>query len=251
MKKKLTAVALIVCMIAIMLVGATMAYFTDETQTEENTFTMGKVDIELSEPEWDIAKNKLMPGTEIAKDPTITVAKDSEDCWVFMKVEMNKFNSWLRLVAIQNDSENMNLVDYNNGCKCEDCQGHLNGEGMSTFVYGGAYKDAIDEWFADVDHDAWKIMNFDEVLDTIIKSVSDSSIQVVAPIFGYKTVMSAEEEATLFTSVTMPASVTSEQLADSRFNTEKADWKMNITGYAVQSENVVDLDAAYTAIFGE
>ena len=40
MKKKLTAVALIVCMIAIMLVGATMAYFTDNEEAT-NTFTVG------------------------------------------------------------------------------------------------------------------------------------------------------------------------------------------------------------------
>ena len=43
MKKKLTAVALIVCMIAIMLVGATMAYFTDETEVKENVFTVGNI----------------------------------------------------------------------------------------------------------------------------------------------------------------------------------------------------------------
>ena len=48
MKKKLTAVALIICMIAIMLVGATMAYFTDEAEAT-NTFTVGNVKIELLE----------------------------------------------------------------------------------------------------------------------------------------------------------------------------------------------------------
>ena len=47
MKKKLTAVALVVCMLAIMLVGASLAYFTD-TDEATNTFTMGKVDIELT-----------------------------------------------------------------------------------------------------------------------------------------------------------------------------------------------------------
>lgn len=48
MKKKLTAVALVVCMLAIMLVGASLAYFTDKDQ-EVNTFTVGNVKIDLIE----------------------------------------------------------------------------------------------------------------------------------------------------------------------------------------------------------
>ena len=48
MKKKLTAVALVVCMLAIMLVGASLAYFTDKDE-EVNTFTVGNVKIDLIE----------------------------------------------------------------------------------------------------------------------------------------------------------------------------------------------------------
>ena len=92
-------------------------------------------------------------------------------------------------------------------------------------------------------------MNWDEVLTTLEASWTDSSIKVVNPIFGYKTVLTAKDEVTLFTSVTMPASVTSEQLADSRFNTDKADWKMSITAYAIQAENVPTLADAYAAMF--
>ena len=50
MKKKLTAVALVVCMLAIMLVGASLAYFTD-TDEATNTFTAGGVKIDLIEQE--------------------------------------------------------------------------------------------------------------------------------------------------------------------------------------------------------
>ena len=48
MKKKLTAVALVVCMLAIMLVGASLAYFTDKDEAT-NTFTAGSVKIDLIE----------------------------------------------------------------------------------------------------------------------------------------------------------------------------------------------------------
>lgn len=44
MKKKLTAIFLCVALVAIAIVGASLAYFTD-TKTATNTFTMGDVKI--------------------------------------------------------------------------------------------------------------------------------------------------------------------------------------------------------------
>ena len=48
MKKKLLAIVLCVAMLAIAIVGGTLAYFTD-TDTETNTFTVGNVKIDLIE----------------------------------------------------------------------------------------------------------------------------------------------------------------------------------------------------------
>ena len=53
MKKKLTAVALAVCMLAIMLVGASLAYFTDESDVATNVMTLGNVTIEQYEKDQD------------------------------------------------------------------------------------------------------------------------------------------------------------------------------------------------------
>jgi len=103
MKKKLTAVALIVCMLAIMLVGASLAYFTDTTEAKENTFTMGSVEIELTETKWDaLEKNadgelKVAPGVSYDKDPTITVGKDSEDCYLIATVTISKLEALKKL----------------------------------------------------------------------------------------------------------------------------------------------------------
>ena len=58
MKKKLTAVALVVCMLAIMLVGASLAYFTDKDEAT-NTFVVGNVKIELIEQQR--GENGLVP----------------------------------------------------------------------------------------------------------------------------------------------------------------------------------------------
>ena len=46
------------------------AYFTD-TDTATNTFTVGKVQQELTEPKWNPPTN-ITPGGEFDKDPTIT-----------------------------------------------------------------------------------------------------------------------------------------------------------------------------------
>lgn len=48
MKKKLTAIALIVALLAVAVIGGTLAYFTD-TEKATNTFTVGNVDITLIE----------------------------------------------------------------------------------------------------------------------------------------------------------------------------------------------------------
>ncbi|OUQ23022.1 hypothetical protein B5E80_11185 [Flavonifractor sp. An135] len=91
LKKKILAAGLAVCMAAIMVTGMTLAYFTDSAE-KENTFTVGKVDIELTEPNWDADLNNkdLIPGKTIPKDPTITVASDSETAYTFMKVQLSE-----------------------------------------------------------------------------------------------------------------------------------------------------------------
>lgn len=96
MKKKLVTVCLVACMAVTAVAGGTLAYFTDKTEEKINTFTVGKVDITLTEEAWDApeADHKIMPGKTLAKDPTVTVDGESEAAWVFVEVEIgDKFNS--------------------------------------------------------------------------------------------------------------------------------------------------------------
>lgn len=51
MKKKLTAIFLCVALVAIAIVGASLAYFTD-TDSAQNTFTVGNVKIQLLESQY-------------------------------------------------------------------------------------------------------------------------------------------------------------------------------------------------------
>ena len=78
MKKKITAIFLCVALVAIAVVGASLAYFTD-TKTATNTFTMGDVKIKLDEtnvndPEGDrVTSNEynVYPGAVVTKDPVV------------------------------------------------------------------------------------------------------------------------------------------------------------------------------------
>lgn len=89
-KKKIVSIALAAALAATAIVGSSLAYFTD-TEEKTNTFTVGNVDIELTEPNWDANINKdLIPGKTIPKDPTITVEADSETAYTFMKVEVSE-----------------------------------------------------------------------------------------------------------------------------------------------------------------
>lgn len=89
LKKKLTAAALVVAFGATAVTGATLAYFTDIDQ-KDNVFTVGNVDIELTEPNWVAEGSKdapeAYPGEALAKDPTVTNG-GKNPCFVRIKVE--------------------------------------------------------------------------------------------------------------------------------------------------------------------
>ena len=72
MKKKLTAIFLCVALVAIAIVGASLAYFTD-TDEATNTFTVGNVKIDLIESTYHRAGNDNAGDTSVP-DPTTKAA---------------------------------------------------------------------------------------------------------------------------------------------------------------------------------
>lgn len=108
---KKTSKALLLSLCAVVLVTAsvlgTMAYLTDTTEDVVNTFTVGNVSLGEEglqegldetkvdeygvpvEPEARTTTNeyKLVPGQTYTKDPTVHVANDSEDSYIFVKVQ--------------------------------------------------------------------------------------------------------------------------------------------------------------------
>ena len=88
MKKKIIAVCLIVALAATAVIGGTLAYFTDK-DVAKNTFTVGNVDIELTEPKWTSTGSQdapeVYPGEPLAKDPTVENI-GANPCFVRVKV---------------------------------------------------------------------------------------------------------------------------------------------------------------------
>lgn len=78
--------ALVVVMMLVIgcTIGGTIAWLTAKTDPVVNTFTVGDINITLAETTTNF---KMVPGNTISKDPKVTVLKDSEACWLFVKIE--------------------------------------------------------------------------------------------------------------------------------------------------------------------
>ena len=99
-KKKVLAMVTALALVAVVGIGATLAYFTDKADIQ-NVITMGHVDINLTEnkvekdadgeyvpvgetelTEEGLTFEDVVPGLTVPKNPTITVEEDSENCYV-------------------------------------------------------------------------------------------------------------------------------------------------------------------------
>lgn len=171
---------------ALALVGTsvfgTYMYLTS-TDTVTNTFTVGKVAITLDEADTneygkmlyvkdngDLGTDKtdtvadrvkgneykLIPGHEYLKDPTVHVSSESEDSWLFVKVENGISNIEAdKKIADQMTDEGWSLV------------------GTETNVY--AYKDKVTK------NDNIKVFDgFTLTTDALVKDYANASITITA-----------------------------------------------------------------------
>ena len=255
MKKKITAIALVVCLVAVAIVGGSLAYFTDTTEAKVNQFTVGNVDIDLTEPAWK-GDATLMPGVSFEKDPTITVGEKSQDAYVFLKMDMNKYVSLVNLMGVDAYKNNI---------------GGLSGEypGFTKFVGALASDNAlraavVDRWFTGINHADWKVMNVEEITALVSNVANGQNANKLEIVLGYigsdDDTLSAGKSVTFMTKFGMPATVTASMfngedayyingVSKSNFNTDASKFKMTFTAYAIQAAGLADIDAAYTALF--
>lgn len=85
MNKKIKTSVTAVSMIGVLMIGSAMAYFADG-DTTTNTFTVGKVSMDLRTPNWDPSDvTMITPQEEFAQDPQI-VNDGINDLFAFIEV---------------------------------------------------------------------------------------------------------------------------------------------------------------------
>lgn len=80
--------------------GWTVAWLTSETKSVRNIFTVGSVQVQLTETwnadtdgdgETDSWRGILVPGTVLAKNPVVSVPEDCEDSWIFVCLQESEW----------------------------------------------------------------------------------------------------------------------------------------------------------------
>ena len=93
MRKHHITLIIAACLLIAISIGFTVALLIASSNTVVNVFTIGNVSITLNETTGE--KYVMAPGVSIAKDPTVTVRANSEECWLFVKVEKeNDFDAF-------------------------------------------------------------------------------------------------------------------------------------------------------------
>lgn len=107
MKKKSMIAVVAVVFALCFAIGGTLAWLIDTTSEVKNTFTVGDINIELWEHDYEsdtlgsdtVTGNdnyKMIPGDTLPKDPYVIVKANSEACWLFVKVEKsNNFDDFM------------------------------------------------------------------------------------------------------------------------------------------------------------
>ena len=105
-KKKAAILISSLAIIAVLVIGGTLAYFTD-TDNAQNVFTLGKVTGEITEnteagtvdghdvkpgtpTEDGISYDKIVPGDWLSKEPVVSLTGTSEDAYVRVKLEVEE-----------------------------------------------------------------------------------------------------------------------------------------------------------------
>lgn len=87
----LASLTLVLCTV----IGGTLAWLVTETDPVVNTFTYGDINITLHETDTNKDGDNdpntntypMVPGHTITKDPKVTLKANSEDAWLFVKLE--------------------------------------------------------------------------------------------------------------------------------------------------------------------
>ena len=249
MKKKILAIVLCIAMLAIAIVGGTMAYFTD-TKAVQNTFTVGNVAITLTEAavkldnertsdtygdwlkddskpraETGVDYGKLYPGQTIYKDPTIKNT-GSEDAYVAAKVTVtsdgdihsykNDDGTYTYMLGVAQEYDNINI---------------------NVLASGGMVSEQSAE-------KTWNNLYpvYETATCTIYQEADREKNTYVFYVFVTEA-MIEEQEVTLFTQLHIPEGWDNAEMAGFE------NFKINIEAFATQEYGFADCYTAITTVF--
>lgn len=214
MKKR--NLAIVICaavLVCSLVIGGTLAYLSDN-DTETNTFTVGDIQIDLTEPEWDdsVDGKDMYPGTTLLKDPAVTATEG--DCYVRLKVQIVDTAA---AGAVITDTDRLGLILDTIVCDVD-----------GTLAEGTGYSKAIIDALPMID----STFTADEVNST-----------AGTYYFNYNTSL-AEGGSTppLFTTIAVPTDYTAQNLTD------MGSYAFIITAEAIQAENFATSADAFAAL---
>ncbi len=108
MKRKIMMISLAVALVAIMALGASLAFFTDKKEVT-NAFTVGNIAIELVEEKWVKDEDHvLLPGVKFDKDPVVKNV-GANDAYVRLKVTIPE--TLYDAIVVYNSEHGINAIN--------------------------------------------------------------------------------------------------------------------------------------------
>lgn len=238
MKKKIVTLCLSAALVATLLIGGTLAYFTDSTQVVENTFTVGNVDITLDEAkvEFDetteeyvaqedrteagVQYKEIFPGAVLPKDPTITVKNTgNEKAYIAAKVTVTGADLKGLLGAAGDATDCVGLTGFVTG-----------GVSTTEVEYKADYEGLGDGWLCQSDAGQYYL----------IQKVEDNTYTFE---YYFEDEKAAADKIVLFEQLNLPTSWTNTQIAD------LGDMVIDVKAYAVQEDGFENVYEAFADAF--
>ena len=215
-KKSILMAAIAVMLVAVLVVGGTLAYFTD-TKSATNTFTVGDVKITLDEsnvndPNGDrVTSNEytgMLPGIQYKKDPVVTNTGNN-DAYVRAVVTIENGMNWL-------------------GFYYDDA---------STFPQVEAFEKLICNTLGT----GWEIVGFKNVMSTQDHPTSDTVVTL-----EYKGVLKAGGvTSAMFENIMLPAKMTTNDITTRV--AQNGVFHIDVVAQAIQADGFASWNDAFAA----
>ena len=220
--KKVIIGVLATGLVAAVSIGGTLAFLTD-SEKQTNTFTVGDLDISLSEPNWnDTTDGKDMtPGNTLVKDPTVAEVVN---------------DSYMRVVMTVKDSDGNKITDTNRLNKI-----------LAMVRYDSTYnKDetpVTDNLKEDSKYSLSELATYPTANPNFTLNTTKSTAGEYY--YEYNSVFTEGDEAVLFTNVVVP---TDYNQTDLEFIGQ---FKIEVYAQAIQTDNFTNSADAFTALDAE